>query len=195
MQAFEIYTTDPSASSRGPAVKDSDPYVPLDYELLVRGEAEESPRVVYDTYSFGMTVPQYNLELFQSGEVHTVRFDFWVDFLLRSFDTDSCCGSCFCRCFLFCKWGGDVLISPGRMGFVEELSSHLNSALSLPLYIFLLSFLPLQSMRLIVSSRVHRFFLPDSVVYFFFLFHLRFVCEHRFMLARRQPYGLAHHNG
>ena len=91
MQAFEIYTTDPSASSRGPAVKDSDPYVPLDYELLVRGEAEESPRVVYDTYSFGMTVPQYNLELFQSGEVHTVRFDFWVDFLLRSFDTDSCC--------------------------------------------------------------------------------------------------------
>lgn len=66
-KAFEIYTTDPSASSRGPAVKNSDPYVPLDYELLVRGESEESPRVVYDTYSFGMTVPQYNLELFQSG--------------------------------------------------------------------------------------------------------------------------------
>ncbi|CDJ47283.1 1,4-alpha-glucan branching enzyme, putative [Eimeria brunetti] len=66
-RAFEIYTTDPAASSKGPAVKSSDPYVPLDYELLVRGDAEESPRVVYDTYSFGMTVPQYNLELFQSG--------------------------------------------------------------------------------------------------------------------------------
>lgn len=48
-------------------MKSSDPYVPLDYELLVRGEGEETPRVVYDTYSFGMTVPQYNLELFQSG--------------------------------------------------------------------------------------------------------------------------------
>ncbi|CDJ43321.1 1,4-alpha-glucan branching enzyme, putative [Eimeria tenella] len=65
--AFEMYTTDPSASSRGCPVKSSDPYVPLDYELLVRGEGEETPRVVYDTYSFGMTVPQYNLELFQSG--------------------------------------------------------------------------------------------------------------------------------
>lgn len=50
-------------------MKSSDAYVPLDYELLVRGEGEEFPRVVYDTYSFGMTVPQYNLELFQSGEV------------------------------------------------------------------------------------------------------------------------------
>lgn len=49
-------------------MKDSDPYIPLDYELLVRGEGEEKPRVVHDTYCFGMTVPQYNLELFQSGE-------------------------------------------------------------------------------------------------------------------------------
>lgn len=48
-------------------MKGSDPYVPLDYELLVKGQGEEKPRVVYDTYSFGMTVPQYNLELFQSG--------------------------------------------------------------------------------------------------------------------------------
>lgn len=49
-------------------MKRSDPYIPLDYELLVRGKGEEELRVVHDTYSFGMTVPQYNLELFQSGE-------------------------------------------------------------------------------------------------------------------------------
>ncbi|KAL8436082.1 hypothetical protein Efla_002072 [Eimeria flavescens] len=64
-KAFEIYTTDPSATSRGPAVKSSDPYVPLDYELIVKDG--ESTRIVHDAYCFGMTVPQYNLELFQSG--------------------------------------------------------------------------------------------------------------------------------
>ncbi|OEH79714.1 hypothetical protein cyc_01802 [Cyclospora cayetanensis] len=65
--AFEIYTTDPSAASRGPPVKNSDPYVPLDYELLVKRDGEETSHVVHDTYCFGMVVPQYNLELFQSG--------------------------------------------------------------------------------------------------------------------------------
>ncbi|KAL8451608.1 hypothetical protein Emag_002651 [Eimeria magna] len=65
VQAFEIYKTDPSASSRGPAVKSSDAYIPLDYELLVKDG--ENTRVVHDAYCFGLTVPQYNLELFQSG--------------------------------------------------------------------------------------------------------------------------------
>ena len=66
-QAFEIYTTDPSAASRGPAVKSSDPYVPLDYELVQRIGDNKEPKIVHDTYAFGLTVPRYNLELFQSG--------------------------------------------------------------------------------------------------------------------------------
>ncbi|KAL8445499.1 hypothetical protein Emed_005580 [Eimeria media] len=64
-KAFEIYKTDPSASTRGPAVKSSDAYIPLDYELIVK--EGENTRVMHDAYCFGLTVPQYNLELFQSG--------------------------------------------------------------------------------------------------------------------------------
>lgn len=68
VQAFELYNTNPSAPFKGSPVNAADPYLPLDYELLLRAEGEKESRVAHDTYSFGLTVPRYNLELFQSGE-------------------------------------------------------------------------------------------------------------------------------